>query len=80
MFDDETDMVPQSNWTGPEENVPAIDAVLNHRLRNDTSQQDGEVAAVSKTDLPIGKEITDPGRDDFEYYVSVDLPNCSELV
>lgn len=39
MFDDEADMVPQSYWTaGPEENVPAIDAVLNHRLREDTSQ------------------------------------------
>ena len=39
MFDDEADMVPQGYWTvGPEENVPAIDAVLNHRLREDTSQ------------------------------------------
>lgn len=39
MFDDEADMVPQEYWTaGPEEDVPAIDAVLNHRLREDTSQ------------------------------------------
>lgn len=53
MFDDEADMVPQAYWTaGPEENVLAIDAVLNHRLREDTSQ-----------------EVTDPGRDDFEYYI-----------
>ena len=39
MFDDEADMVPQSYWTTTaEDNVPAIDAVLNHRLREDTSQ------------------------------------------
>ena len=39
MFDDEEDMVPQSYWpAGTEENSSAIDAVLNHRLREDTSQ------------------------------------------
>lgn len=39
MFDDEADMMPQNNWdVSPEENVPAIDAVLNHRLRDDTSK------------------------------------------
>ena len=38
MFDDEADMVPQTYWTTMEDNVPAIDAVLNHRLREDTSQ------------------------------------------
>ncbi|KAL6717952.1 ATP-dependent DNA helicase Hrp3 [Lecanora helva] len=33
MFDDEADMVPQNYWTTAEEDVSAIDAVLNHRLR-----------------------------------------------
>ncbi len=37
MFDDEADMLPQNNWVNPEEDVLAIDAVLNHRLREDTS-------------------------------------------
>ena len=81
MFDDEADMVPQQEYwvAGPEETVPAIDAVLNHRLRNDTSQRfDGEVAG-SETNLPTGKEITDPGRDDFEYYVSGIIANHSPL-
>ena len=80
MFDDEADMVPQEYWAaGPEETVPAIDAVLNHRLRNDTSQRfDGEVAG-SETNLPTGKEITDPGRDDFEYYVSGNISNRSAI-
>ena len=36
MFDDEADMV-QQEWAGPEEHVPAIDVVLNHRLREGTS-------------------------------------------
>ena len=80
MFDDEADMVAQEYWTaGPDENVPAIDAVLNHRLRNDTGQQYGRVVVESETDLSTGKEIVDPGRDDFEYYVSIKLPNCSAL-
>lgn len=37
MFDDESDMMPQNHWVGPEEDVQAIDAVLNHRLRDDIS-------------------------------------------
>lgn len=37
MFDDEADMVPQGDWAS-EDDVPAIDVVLNHRLREDTSQ------------------------------------------
>ena len=31
MFDDEADMVPQESWA-PEEDLPAIDVILNHRL------------------------------------------------
>ena len=80
MFDDEADMVPQEYWTaGPEEDVPAIDAVLNHRLRNDTSQRyRGEVVG-SEANMPIVHEATDPGRDDFEYYVGINLPNHPAL-
>ena len=52
MFDDEADLMPQS-WRYVEEDTsPAIDVVLNHRLRKGTSE-----------------EITDPGRDDFEYFI-----------
>lgn len=36
MFDDEADMLPQGDWT-LEEDIPAIDVVLNHKLREDTS-------------------------------------------
>ena len=38
MFDDEADMVPQNEWTTLEEDARAIDAVLSHRLREDTSR------------------------------------------
>ncbi|KAL9104272.1 MAG: hypothetical protein Q9163_000768 [Psora crenata] len=52
IFDDEADMMPQS-WTYVEEDTsPAIDVVLNHRLREGTTQ-----------------EITEPGRDDYEYFI-----------
>ena len=79
MFDDEADMVPQGYWpTGPEENVPAIDAVLNHRLREDTGQRYHRVTVGSETDLAI-EEVTDPGRDDFQYYVSVTVPGRSAM-
>lgn len=39
MFsEDETDMMTPNYWAaGAEENVPAIDAVLNHRLKDDLS-------------------------------------------
>ena len=34
MFNEEADMLtPNYHAVGPDENVPAIDAVLNHRLR-----------------------------------------------
>ena len=80
MFDDEADMVPQGYWpTGPEENVPAIDAVLNHRLREDTGQRDGRMIVESETNTATGKEVTDPGRDDFEYYVSAAAAKPSTL-
>lgn len=80
MFDDEADMVPQEYWTaGPEEDVPAIDAVLNHRLRNDTSQLYGRGVLGLMTNMPIGHEVTDPGRDDFEYYVGINLPTHPAL-
>lgn len=32
MFDDEADTMSQSYWATPEDDAPAIDAVLNHRL------------------------------------------------
>ena len=40
MFsEDETDMLTTNYWaTGADENVPAIDAVLNHRLKDDISK------------------------------------------
>ena len=71
MFDDEADMVPQTYWTTTaEENVPAIDAVLNHRLREDTSELARIVLLNVGADLLTGKDLDDPGRDDFEYHVS----------
>lgn len=39
MFDDEADMMPQSWAAAPDENLPAIDVVLNHRLRQHTGMQ-----------------------------------------
>ena len=38
MFDDEADWVAQSTGAAAEEDKPAIDAVLNHRLQEDTSK------------------------------------------
>jgi len=37
MFDEEADTMPQSYWAAPEDDAPAIDAVLNHRLLDKTS-------------------------------------------
>ena len=39
IFDDEEDMLTPNYWaTGPDENMPAIDVVLDHRLREDSSR------------------------------------------
>ena len=71
MFDDEADMLPQTYWTALDENTPAIDAVLNHRLREDTSQWALVLVSDKGANPLVGKEVTDPGRDDFEYYVGL---------
>ena len=37
MFEDEDEIITPAYWaTGQDENIPAIDAILNHRLRDDT--------------------------------------------
>ena len=75
MFDDEADMVEQTNWpTAPEEDLPAIDAVLNHRLREDTSESETLLELRAETDFRADKDVTNPGRDDFEYFVSAIAP------
>ena len=71
MFDDEADMVPQTSWvSAPQENSPAIDAVLNHRPNPDAP---GVLRMCylpwQLADNSTGKDIADLGRDDFEYYV-----------
>lgn len=33
-----------------------------------------------ETKFTTGKEVTDPGRDDFEYYVSVTISNNYPLL
>ena len=65
-------MIPQTNWAvAPEENIPAIDAVLNHQPDPDAK---GVLRAhkswLLSSDETLGKEPADLGRDDFEYYVS----------
>ena len=49
MFNDEEDMLTPSYWpTGPDENLAAIDVVLDHRLREDTSEPIPECPVCSK--------------------------------
>lgn len=52
MFDDEADMIPQAQYLNAGDDLPAIDVVLNHRLREGSSE-----------------ELSDPGREDFEYFI-----------
>lgn len=66
-------MIAQESWaaTAPEENVPAIDIVLNHRP---VDEEKGGATTIdsdgSCIDGRTGKDAADLGRDDFEYYVS----------
>ena len=57
MFDDEADLVPQSAWAAPEEDVLAIDAVLNHRLREDTRMSTETRMAVLVTEFMQVKSL-----------------------
>lgn len=58
MFsEEETDMLTPNYWAaGPDENVPAIDAVLNHRLKNADSKSRaamGNITPAYRTSRPI---------------------------
>lgn len=71
IFDDDEDMLPQYQYsTMPGEVVPEVDIVLKHRLREDTGNGRILVAHHPLTNSFIAKEVTDFGRDDFEYFVS----------
>lgn len=49
MFNDDEDLLTPNYWpTGPDENLPAIDVVLDHRLREDTSESVPESPVCSK--------------------------------
>ena len=73
MFEeDDPEMLTPNYWaTTAEDNTLAIDAILNHRLRE----------GISNADTPpwltflilAGKDLINPGRDDFEYHVRARL-------
>lgn len=71
IFDDDEDMLPQYQYsTMLGEVVPEVDIILKHRLREDT--RNGRILAShdSLDNSLIAKEVTNFGRDDFEYFVS----------
>ena len=71
-FDDEENILTPGYWiTAPEEDTPAIDVVLNHRLREDRSRLCIVAMSKAKTYPSAGTEITTPGKEDFEYKVSI---------
>ena len=73
-FDDEENILTPGYWvTAPEEDTPAIDVVLNHRLREDRSKLYIVAESKAKTYSSIDTEITTPGKEDFEYKVSANL-------
>ena len=77
IFNDDEDILTPNYWpTGPEENSPAIDVVLDHRLREDTSEYILTGLCNSKLTMDLGEEMANPGRDDFEYYVSASSFVC----
>lgn len=52
MFDDEDDIVTPNHWANaPDENMPAIDVVLDHRLREDSSSFIPRYFSCSKANL-----------------------------
>jgi len=70
-FDDDENILTPGYWvTAPDEDTPAIDAVLKHRLREDRSELCLIVKPRAQTYPSTGTEITIPAKEDFEYKVS----------
>ena len=70
MFDDDEDTLQWQYADVSGEVLPEVDIVLKHRLRNDTGNSAGPQALVLVTHNVTAREVTDFGRDDFEYFVS----------
>lgn len=52
IFNDDEDMLTPNYWpTGPDENLPAIDVVLDHRLREDSSESIPYCSGCSRANL-----------------------------
>ena len=71
FIEDEPENLTPNYWAaGGDDDVPAIDAVLNHRLRDGISESSGDSVLEARHSLEVGKDVNNPGRDDFEYFVS----------
>lgn len=67
--EDDTENVTPNYWTYAEEdNTPAIDAILNHRVIEGIGAHTASVKCCQSTDLPTEKDI--PDKHDYEFYVS----------
>ncbi|KAL8744050.1 MAG: hypothetical protein Q9190_003667 [Brigantiaea leucoxantha] len=69
MFDDDEDTLQWQYADVSGEVLPEVDIVLKHRLRNDTGNSAGPQALVLVTHNVTAREVTDFGRDDFEYFI-----------
>ena len=69
MFEeDDPEILTPNYWaSAADESILAIDAILNHRLREGISKAYASPYLTLLT--PVGKDLMNPGRDDFEYHV-----------
>ena len=71
-FEEEALDLTPNYWANTyDESVPAIDAILNHRPREDISKHCQLCCVRGNADDAQDRDLLNPGRDDFEYYVSI---------
>lgn len=68
--EEDTENVTPNDWTYvEEENTPAIDLILNHRVVEGVGAYSAIVTCCDCTDRPLEKDT--PDKHDYEFYVSL---------
>ena len=76
ISEDDTENMTPNNWSYVDDTTPAIDQVLNHRLKDGVGKAEDKGVQESRTLTHVSDTIP-PDKHDFEFFVSQCLVNTS---
>ena len=71
LSEEDTENLTPNYWAYVDDNTPAIDQVLNHRLKDGAGENTQQLDAYEYKRLMQILDSTDPDKHDFEFFVSL---------